>query len=55
MADVRTNVALPLFTDFLHFTDFAPGEYQSQALDVLLGEVVAWSEALVPLRKVASA
>jgi hypothetical protein len=48
-------VALSLFTDFLHFTDFAPGEYQNQALDVLLGEVVAWSEALALLRKVASA
>jgi NAD(P)H-dependent FMN reductase len=51
MADVRTNVALSMFADFRNFTDFEPGEYQSQALDVLLGEVLAWSEALAPLRK----
>jgi NAD(P)H-dependent FMN reductase len=54
MADVRTNVALSLVTDFQNFTDFAPGAYQSQALDTLLGEVLAWSEALAPLRKVAN-
>jgi NAD(P)H-dependent FMN reductase len=55
MADVRTNVALSMFTEFQNFTDFAPGEYQSQALESLLGEVVAWSEALAPLRKMANA
>ena len=55
MADVRTNVALSLSTDFRNFTDFAPGEYQSQALGSLLGEVLAWSEALAPLRKVPNA
>jgi NAD(P)H-dependent FMN reductase len=51
MADVRTNVALSMFTEFRNFSDFAPGEYQAQALESLLGEVVAWSEALAPLRK----
>jgi NAD(P)H-dependent FMN reductase len=55
MADVRTNVALSMFTEFRNFTDFAPGEYQGQALESLLGEVVAWSEALAPLRKMANA
>src|ERR1700733_10693109 len=55
MADVRTNVALSLFTDFRSFTDFAPGEHQIQALDALLGEVLAWSSALAPLRAVADA
>jgi hypothetical protein len=52
MASVRTNVALSLITDFVNFTDFAPGAYQGPALDTLLGEVIAWSEALAPLRKV---
>src|ERR1700733_7304173 len=55
MASVRTNVALSLITDFVNFTDFAPGEYQGQALDTLLGEVLAWSSALAPLRAVADA
>jgi NAD(P)H-dependent FMN reductase len=51
MADVRTNVALSMFTDFREFTEFAPGAHQEQALHVLFGEVVAWSEALAPLRQ----
>jgi NAD(P)H-dependent FMN reductase len=50
MADVRAQVALSLFTDFLDFTKFVPGEYQVQSLNVLIDEVVAWSEALAPLR-----
>ena len=50
MADVRTNVALSMFTDFENFADFVPAERQVQTLDVLLGEVLAWSSALAPLR-----
>jgi NAD(P)H-dependent FMN reductase len=55
MADVRTNVALSLFTDFQNFTDLTPGGHQGPALDSLIGEVIAWSEALAPLRKAVSA
>jgi NAD(P)H-dependent FMN reductase len=55
MADVRTNVALSMFNDFQNFTDFVPSEYQRPALDTLLGEVIAWSEALAPLRQTAMA
>jgi NAD(P)H-dependent FMN reductase len=55
MADVRTNVALSMFTDFVNFTDLAPADFQRPALDTLLGEVVAWSEALAPLRNEAEA
>src|SRR5580692_7088199 len=51
MADVRTNVALSLFTDFENFTDLAPSEHQEQVLQTLLGEVLAWSQALAPLRQ----
>jgi NAD(P)H-dependent FMN reductase len=51
MADVRSNVALSLATDFENFTEFKPGPYQAQVLDTLLGEVVAWSDALAHLRK----
>lgn len=53
MADVRTNVALSLITDFENFTDFKPGPYQAQALETLLDQVVAWSQALAPLRQIA--
>jgi hypothetical protein len=44
-------VALSLITDFENFTDFKPGPYQAQALDTLFGQVVAWSQALAPLRQ----
>jgi NAD(P)H-dependent FMN reductase len=52
MADVRTNVALSMFTDFVNFTDLAPGEHQVQALGTLIEQVIAWSRALAPLRAV---
>jgi NAD(P)H-dependent FMN reductase len=51
MADVRTNVALSLFTDFVNFADLKPGEHQAEALNTLFDEVVAWSTALAPLRQ----
>src|ERR1700710_3172490 len=52
MADVRTNVALSMFTDFVNFTELVPGEHQRQALGTLIEQVVAWSAALAPLRAV---
>jgi NAD(P)H-dependent FMN reductase len=55
LADVRTNVALSLFTDFENFTELKPSAFQVQALDALFGEVIAWSEALAPLRQVTHA
>jgi NAD(P)H-dependent FMN reductase len=55
MADVRTNVALSLFTDFENFTEFTPTARQAQVLDTLFGEVIAWSQALAPLRHVTHA
>jgi NAD(P)H-dependent FMN reductase len=51
MADVRTNVAFSLITDFQNFTGLTPGAHQAQILDVLLSQVIAWSEALAPLRR----
>jgi NAD(P)H-dependent FMN reductase len=50
MADVRQQVALSLMTEFENFSVFKPGDYNVQALDTLLNQVVAWSEALAPLR-----
>jgi NAD(P)H-dependent FMN reductase len=51
MADVRANVALSLITDFKDFTEFTPGAYQAQVLDTLFDQVIAWSQALAPLRE----
>jgi NAD(P)H-dependent FMN reductase len=55
MADVRTNVALSLFTDFENWTDLRPGPHQADVLNTLLGEVIRWSDALAPLRVASSA
>ncbi|MGN9840139.1 hypothetical protein ACTMTI_18645 [Nonomuraea sp. H19] len=53
LADVRTNVALSLFTDFHDFSKLAAGERQVATLTTMLDEVVAWSRALAPLRQAA--
>ncbi|GHJ42021.1 NADPH-dependent FMN reductase [Streptomyces sp. TS71-3] len=50
MADVRSQVALSLFTDFENFSTFKPGDHQREALNTTLDQVVAWSKALAPLR-----
>lgn len=52
MADVRANVSLSLLTDFEGFTELKPSDHQARVLDTLLGEVIAWSKALAPLRHV---
>jgi NAD(P)H-dependent FMN reductase len=55
VADVRSQVALSMFTDF-EITDptepglFRPGSHHERTLHELLDEVVAWSQALAPLR-----
>jgi NAD(P)H-dependent FMN reductase len=55
MADVRQQVALSLLTEFENFSVFKPGDYNRAALDTLLDQVVAWSNALAPLRQRAAA
>ncbi len=50
IADVRSQVALSLHTDFENYTTFAPGAHQEQTVEDMLDQVVAWSNALVPLR-----
>ncbi|MFF2996975.1 NADPH-dependent FMN reductase [Streptomyces sp. NPDC057950] len=50
MADVRAQVSLSLFHDFENFSVFKPGEFQVEALNVTLDQVLAWSKALAPLR-----
>src|SRR4051812_28085259 len=51
MADVRQQVALSLVTEFENFSTFKPGDYNLPALHTLLDQVVAWSNALAPLRQ----
>ncbi|MDQ1734350.1 MAG: hypothetical protein QOH56_601 [Pseudonocardiales bacterium] len=54
MADVRQQVALSLLTEFENFRVFKPGDYNLAALTTLLDQVVAWSNALAPLRQAAA-
>ncbi|MEU9330884.1 NAD(P)H-dependent oxidoreductase [Streptomyces canus] len=50
MADVRQQVTLSLMTEFENFSVFKPGDYNVQSLATLLDQVIAWSNALAPLR-----
>ena len=54
MADVRQQVALSLITEFENYSVFKPGEHQLPFLNTLLDQVVAWSDALAPLREQAA-
>ncbi|WP_062443426.1 NADPH-dependent FMN reductase [Herbidospora daliensis] len=51
LADVRTNVALSLFTDFVDFSKLNASDYQVATLTTMLDEIVAWSGALAHLRQ----
>ncbi|MFJ8989070.1 NADPH-dependent FMN reductase [Streptomyces sp. NPDC102279] len=50
LADVRSQVALSLFTDFENFSTFTPADIQRDTLATTLDQVVAWADALAPLR-----
>jgi len=51
MADVRTGVALSMFSDFEDFSRIKPGPHQEQALTTMFDELLAWSEALASMRE----
>ncbi|HKY40330.1 MAG TPA: aldehyde dehydrogenase family protein, partial [Polyangiaceae bacterium] len=50
VATVRAQVALSLFADFENFSEFTPGAHHMKSLDTMLDQLVAWSNALAPLR-----
>ncbi|MDX3072730.1 NADPH-dependent FMN reductase [Streptomyces sp. NPDC088354] len=51
VATVRAQVALSLFRDFVDMSRFEPGPRRAGELGVVLDQVVAWSDALAPLRR----
>ena len=51
MADVRSQVILSLFTDFVNMSEFKPAALHEASLVSLLDQVIAWSNALKTLRK----
>lgn len=50
MADVRAAVALNFSTEFEGFRTFRPHDYVVAALTTTLDQVIAWTNALAPLR-----
>ncbi len=51
VADVRAQVMLSLFTDFENFKTFKPAAMHEQALNTMLGQLVAWAGALKTVRQ----
>jgi NAD(P)H-dependent FMN reductase len=54
MADVRQQVQFSLFHDFESFSTFVPGPQHAANAAVMLDQVVAWADALAPLRAAAA-
>ncbi|MEU9987019.1 NAD(P)H-dependent oxidoreductase [Streptomyces sp. NPDC048045] len=50
MADIGPQVALSLHEDFLHFTEFRPRDLHTAQVHGLVDELLAWAQALGPLR-----
>jgi NAD(P)H-dependent FMN reductase len=50
VADVRAQLALSVFTDWEAFTTFKPTPDRAKQLHAMLDQVVAWGQALAPLR-----
>jgi len=50
MADVRAQVMLSLFTDFENMSLFKPDPRHEAEVHTMLDQVIAWADALKPLR-----
>ncbi|WP_370246647.1 NADPH-dependent FMN reductase [Nocardioides sp.] len=50
MADVRSAVTLTLAGDFRDFTELAPGPFSRISAEVMVDQVLAWTEALAGVR-----
>jgi NAD(P)H-dependent FMN reductase len=50
IADVRTQVALSLFTDFEDFTTFKPAQHHEKSINSMLDQVILWGNALKTIR-----
>ena len=51
IADVRAQVMLSLFTDFVNFSEFKPDARHEGSLNTLLDQVIAWGTAMKTLRQ----
>lgn len=50
IADVRAQVMLSLFTDFENMSTFKPDPRHDDEVHAMLDQVIAWADALKPLR-----
>ena len=50
IADVRSQVALSLFTDFENFSTFRPQALHEKSLKSMLDQLIAWSGAMKSVR-----
>jgi NAD(P)H-dependent FMN reductase len=50
VADVRTQVAFSLLTDFENYSVFKPGGQHESSVNMMLDQVIAWSGAMKTLR-----
>lgn len=51
MADVRSQVSLSLFTDFVNMSEFKPASLHESSVISLFDQVISWSNALKTIRK----
>ena len=51
MANVRAQVGVLLATDFRDYREFAPAAYHLTALDSILDQVIAWTNAFADCRR----
>ena len=50
IADVRTHVALSMFTDFENWSTFKPQALHQTNVDQMLDQLISWSKALKTIR-----
>ncbi|HHU60279.1 TPA: NAD(P)H-dependent oxidoreductase [bacterium] len=50
IADVRTNVAFNLFTDFENGTVFKPADFHVKSVESMLDQLVTWTKAMKSIR-----
>jgi NAD(P)H-dependent FMN reductase len=55
IADVRAQVMFSLFSDFENYHVFKPGAHHESSLETMLDQLIAWGNALKPLRQAAHA
>jgi hypothetical protein len=54
IADIRSQVALSLKTDFENFSVFKPAAHQAKSVNKMLDQLIAWSGTLKNLRETKS-